>query len=193
MTSRTPSHAGLMRSQPRSLPPRSVRPPATHSGPSPCSIPPVPPSHRRSRPAALTLINRSAALVGENPHASLWSGSSSSWIDLHPAGTGFTSSVVSALDGGQQFGSVGGGLVTHASMWSGTAASWVDLHPAAATSSVIHAAANGLQGGSVTLPGSIFGRASLWSGAASSWMDLHPAGATASTINGVGSGKQVSK
>ncbi|HVU64237.1 MAG TPA: hypothetical protein VHC70_09690, partial [Phycisphaerales bacterium] len=66
-------------------------------------------------------------LVGTEYHASLWSGTATSWIDLNPAGS--TESMANAAGGGQQAGYAILGGVHHAGLWSGTAASWVDLSP----------------------------------------------------------------
>jgi hypothetical protein len=64
-------------------------------------------------------------------HASLWSGTPGSWVDLSPTGT--WDSVAHAVHAGQQVGSAttllpSGGPANHAFLWSSTAASAVDLH-----------------------------------------------------------------
>lgn len=56
--------------------------------------------------------------------ASLWSGSSTSWVNLHP--TGATESRAYGITGNEQVGSAVFGRL-HAGLWRGTAASWVDL------------------------------------------------------------------
>lgn len=61
-------------------------------------------------------------------HASLWSGTAESWVDLNPAGADQSSA--HGISGGQQAGFVKSSVASnpHASLWSGTAESWVDLH-----------------------------------------------------------------
>ncbi|CAG1010327.1 hypothetical protein PHYC_03831 [Phycisphaerales bacterium] len=59
-------------------------------------------------------------------HASLWGGTSASWLDLNPNGA--TSSYAFAVHGGQQVGYAAFGGRERASLWTGTAASYVDLH-----------------------------------------------------------------
>ncbi len=66
------------------------------------------------------------ARVGDEDHASLWSGTADSWVDLNPAGS--ILSFASAVNDGQQVGYANVGGVERASLWSGTASSWVDLH-----------------------------------------------------------------
>jgi len=108
-------------------------------------------------------------------HASLWSGTAASWVDLNPAGSG--ESCAYGVSGGQQVGYARIGSVEHAGLWSGTDASWVDLNPAEATDSIAYGVFGGQQVGCAD-----FGdgwHAGLWSGTAESWVDLHdllPAG-----------------
>lgn len=114
-------------------------------------------------------------------HASLWSGTAGSWVDLNPAGA--TGSVAYGVEGGRQVGSANVGGITRASLWSGTSGSWVDLNPAGATGSTSNDVDGGNQAGSANVGG--FDRASLWSGTADSWVDLNPAGASRSYAYGV--------
>src|SRR5207302_1700490 len=73
----------------------------------------------------------------DHGHASLWTGTAASWVDLEPAPApgvfDIVVSVANAVQGGQQVGTITynvvGSLVDHAGYWSGTAKSWVDLHP----------------------------------------------------------------
>jgi len=136
-------------------------------------------------PSATTSISRAwattsarqggSATVGGQDHASLWTNTSASWIDLHPVTGG--SSFIYALDGQQQAGVVALPSST-AALWSGTAASYVSLHPVTALYSVAAAARNGKQAGYARIGANY--HASLWTGTAASWVDLHPATATAS-------------
>ncbi|MCA9279955.1 MAG: hypothetical protein H6815_12700 [Phycisphaeraceae bacterium] len=110
------------------------------------------------------------------PHASLWSGSAESWVDLHPAGA--DASAAYGISGGQQAGLVALGGVVRASLWSGTAESWVDLNPTNSTWSRAEAISDGQQAGWVVVDDVT--RASLWSGSAESWVDLNPESSTLS-------------
>lgn len=98
----------------------------------------------------------------EYPHASLWSGTKESFVDLHP-GSGPGSSRAYGVSGGQQVGYVG----NHAGLWSGTAQSWVDLHPDGSMGSLALDIDGAFQVGVVDQ------HAALWSGTADSWVDLH--------------------
>lgn len=116
------------------------------------------------------------AEVGGTFHASLWNGTATSWIDLHPVGS-VDSSEILGTSGGQQSGYATVNGLHHASLWSGTAASWIDLHPAGAVVSEAFAAHNGIQVGFTSMGGA--DHASLWRGSAASWVDLNPPGITA--------------
>ena len=117
-----------------------------------------------------------AHIAGE-PHASLWTGTAASWVDLHPPAQ---DSIAYGVKGGQQVGIVNP-LFGRASLWTGTVGSLVDLHPLGPSHSWASAVSGGQQVGFVG-----FGfntgnnRAALWSGTASSYIDLHPAGAVES-------------
>jgi hypothetical protein len=117
-------------------------------------------------------------------HASLWSGSAASWVDLHPPGA--MQSVANAVANGQQGGwsccfppvVSGGGVVNHPVLWNGTAASWTDLSPTG-SSGVVAAMFGGLQVGTSDIQS--HDHAGVWAGTAASWLDLHPASTLAST------------
>src|SRR5689334_22744910 len=72
--------------------------------------------------------------VGGVQRASLWSGTTASWVDLNPAGS--TASVSYGVGVSQQVGFAVVGGVQRASLWSGTSASWVDLNPGVASESI---------------------------------------------------------
>jgi len=120
-------------------------------------------------------------------HASLWTGSAASWLDLNPAGSRW--SVATGAYDGQQVGYVIIADSLFAGMWSSSAASWVNLNPGGATASYAFGVYDGQQVGRANVGG--LTRASLWTGSAASWVDLHPAGATSSEANGVYGGQQV--
>jgi hypothetical protein len=132
------------------------------------------------------------AVVGGSWHASLWSGTAGSWVDLHPASANSNQSAVSAMADGQQVGWASVGAPNgpaHASLWSGTAASWVDLHPGTSqTMSWAYANFGGQQVGTVAYNAQF--RAGMWSGNAASYVELHPAGATSSEARGIDKGLQ---
>jgi hypothetical protein len=111
-------------------------------------------------------------------HAILWQGSSTSYIDLHPAGWGTNNN-------GQ----------SQALLWFGSAASVINLHPQAFTSSIANAV-NGLVVGTGTHTQSgkaitSINHALLWFGSASNYVDLHPAGFVNSYGVALNNNKQV--
>ena len=65
-------------------------------------------------------------LFGNTPHASLWNGTASSWVDVHPIG--FSASSISSASDGYQAGYVLVGGLSHAYAWKGAAGFRVDLH-----------------------------------------------------------------
>ncbi|MEX2218956.1 MAG: hypothetical protein WD749_09370 [Phycisphaerales bacterium] len=113
-------------------------------------------------------------------HAALWTGSSGSFVDLHPAGA--TDSRARATDGTFQGGWTLGGGANRAALWAGTAASHVSLHPAGGLSSRIFGMAPGEQVGVARFFGSN-DHAALWRGSAASYLDMNPPGAGLSTLN----------
>ena len=127
--------------------------------------------------------------VGSAMHASLWSSSADSWVDLNPADA--FSSIVSYAFEGQQAGTayLGSGPNPHAGLWSNSSASWTDLHPVGQMASSIGATSHAQQVGWTAFS---FGQyhACLWSGSAASWVNLHPAGNISSWAYGVDGGQQ---
>lgn len=122
------------------------------------------------------------------PHASLWSGTAASWIDLNPMGSMF--SAILGVDGGMQVGSADVAGAEHASFWGGSAASWIDLNPFGAAWSQALAADGSEQSGVADVGG--IAHASRWTGSAASWTDLNPGISTEmSYVLGAGGGKQV--
>jgi hypothetical protein len=110
-------------------------------------------------------------------HAALWSGTKSSFIDLHPSN--WIGSYVAGISGNVQVGNVylidGGG---HAALWNGTASSFLDLNPPGSGSSSANAISGSKIVGYATFPSGQ--QAALWSGSASNVVDLGPIGAGAS-------------
>jgi hypothetical protein len=125
---------------------------------------------------------------GDLSHASLWSGTAESWVDLHPRKWGGSSRAYDVSDGqqvGYTFSSSYGWEVSQgACMWSGSAKSWVNLHPSGYDGSEARAVSHGYQAGIAWSsydpdwwPG--LSHAGVWSGTPESWVDLHhflPAG-----------------
>lgn len=118
-------------------------------------------------------------------HATLWSGTAASAVDLDPDTT--LSSVANVVDGGRQ----GGVRGNYATLWSGTPGSGVNLNPANFIRSEIVAMGDGQQGGyGYTALGSE-SRALLWSGTAESAVDLTPSDWSSANVFGIGGGEQV--
>src|SRR5436309_1036342 len=90
-------------------------------------------------------LQAGSADVGGVDHASLWSGTSASWVDLNPSGA--TESRAYGVRGGQQVGYALVGTSYHAVLWRGTVTSWVDLNPAGATESRAYSVNGGQQVG----------------------------------------------
>jgi hypothetical protein len=108
-------------------------------------------------------------VFGAGIRAALWTGSASSWIDLHPPGA--SESFAYGVGDGQQVGGVNILGVGHAALWTGSASSFVNLHPQGARESQARAAAAGFQVGWVD-----WGEGPLaawWAGSASSLVLLH--------------------
>jgi len=124
-------------------------------------------------------------------HASLWSGSADSAVDVHPSFAGFDQSNASGAGGGRQVGRMfmgqGVSYVEHAVLWSGSAEAAIDLHPAGFKTSVA-TATNGEQQVGSGLPTGHPSHALLWEGRAASAVDLGP---DYSYALGVGGGQQV--
>lgn len=105
------------------------------------------------------------------PHAMMWSGGSSSAINLHPPG--FERSQVLALGDGYQAGSAD----YKAATWHGTPQSYVNLNPPTAETSGINACWGQVKAGFAHFPFSA-DRAGFWTGAANSWVSLHMLGSS---------------
>lgn len=84
-------------------------------------------------------------------HASLWSGSAASWVDLNPPGS--MESIATAVSDGQQVGGASINGPIHACLWTGTAASIVDLNPAGSSGSGAMGVSDGQQVGSAEMGG----------------------------------------
>ena len=112
------------------------------------------------------------ATIDGQPHASLWTGSAQSWIDLNPPGA--VRSECWDVDRGRQVGSVQIETgMNRAALWSSTRDSYVDLHPSTSEVSVAWGIDGETQAGSAG-PRQIGLRAVTWTGTAQSAVDHHP-------------------
>jgi hypothetical protein len=123
-------------------------------------------------------------------HAALWRGTAASFVDLHPASLGFTSSAAFDVDGAREVGAAYtvdvSGTRAHAVVWQGDVASAVDINPAGFADSAAFATAGGksVGAGFATLTGSPSsvakfvadlprdGHALLWTGDGNNVIDL---------------------
>jgi hypothetical protein len=111
--------------------------------------------------------------------ATLWNGTSESFINLHPPDYNYTHG--EDVDGNWQVG-VGvknGSLIEHALLWQGTADSVIDLHPpgedySGNEDSFALGVSGGSQVGYVTTHSRYIEHAFLWHGSAESAIDLSP-------------------
>lgn len=145
--------------------------------------------------------------LGNNAgRAILWSGSQTSFIDLHPIGINNPnsySSILGVSEGGgvYQVGYVYNGQPgtdSHAFLWGGTAGSAIDLNPSGYYASAAYAVTSdgSMQVGISLLSSQSSPHAFTWSGLANTAVDINPAGfdssyafdATSSYIVGYGSG-----
>ncbi|MCA9304147.1 MAG: immunoglobulin domain-containing protein, partial [Phycisphaerales bacterium] len=137
-------------------------------------------------------------------HAARWSGTSSTFVDMHPSWAS-NSAIVDASDG-QQVGVVNQWSNSHAVIWSGTPESIIDIHPDGALSSTVSDCEGGLQLGAVNYDDGTGSHPGIWAGSASTFVDLSavvPAGysglsltaidvAPDGTISLVGSARNIS-
>lgn len=119
--------------------------------------------------------------------ASLWSGTSGSHVNLHPATA--TSSTAWGCSATNQVGGAVVSSLSRASLWSGTAASWVNLTPAGMAPAYAYSVFGNTQVGYVTSIGEP--QACKWNGTAASFLNLHPNGAVSSVAVGVSNSDQV--
>lgn len=113
------------------------------------------------------------APIGDG-RAALWSGSSASYVDLHPAWARSSQiwAMSGVLQGGDAFVPVPGGFSEHAVIWQGTAASMVDLHPVQVLSPNANSRILGMGPGQQV--GGAGLHAAMWTGSAASYVDMHP-------------------
>jgi hypothetical protein len=121
-------------------------------------------------------------------HASRWSGSAASWVDLNPAGA--SHSVAHGTDGTRQIGSIFFAADDWpAAVWSGTAASWIALPEIGLAPRDGYAIDGDQKVGAVDLSGGGLPHAILWNG--SDPVVLHPAEFSSSAAVDVYQGRQV--
>jgi hypothetical protein len=126
------------------------------------------------------------AIVAGVTSASVWTGTSTSWVNLHPQNA--LGSVITSSDGVTHYGEVGA-PTGRAAMWVGNSPNWTNLNPFGAVGSAISAAVDGRQVGIAELNNT--GYAGLWSGTPGSFVNLNPTGAVYSEAFGVGGNQQV--
>ncbi len=125
----------------------------------------------------------------QGQHASIWSGSAESRVDLNPAGASL--SLATDIFENTQVGEAGfEGVGVHAGLWTGTAESWVDLHPSGAVWSGANSVSATSQAG-YWQDTNYLVRAALWHGSATSMIDLHPNEAYESQVLDVTNNYQV--
>lgn len=123
-------------------------------------------------------------------HASLWSGTADSWVDLGPRDDGVMYiSRANAVAAGQQVGY----YADSAALWTGSASSRINLHPGGVygyAGSEAFGVADGQQVGyaKVRKTGNI--HAGFWMGTAASWVDLNPLGYESSVALAVSEGEE---
>jgi len=84
-------------------------------------------------------------------HASLWSGTSESWVDLHPS-SAFRSSEVNGMDALFQVGEAVTTLgKTRGALWQGTSTSFIDMTPSFASNAILNATLDGYHVGQALL------------------------------------------
>jgi hypothetical protein len=108
-------------------------------------------------------------------NAAVWSGTTNSFVNLHPAGA--TRSVAWGSGDGQQVGQASFANIAvpaRAMLWTGSAGSAVDLHPAGWAISEARDAAGGQQVGFATFSSAFVSSAILWRGTAESFVILDP-------------------
>jgi hypothetical protein len=116
-------------------------------------------------------------------HATLWTGTAASQVDLSPAG--YQDSHGTATDGDRQFGwGIDANDQIHALAWNDTAASFQDFTPPSGYAEIL-GAGGGIQVGNAN------GRAALWHGTPASYVDLQPAGYSGSQCDGTNGDVQV--
>ncbi len=132
--------------------------------------------------------------VGQsNGRACWWSGTSGSFVDLHPTTGGFLRSGVLGITQGQQWGWVqDASFLSHATVWSGTAASRIDFSPPGTRSSGINASDGARQVGYFTLTSTGgLSQACVWYNSPTNAFNFHPGGVYSSTINALHQGQLV--
>src|ERR1044072_574337 len=123
-------------------------------------------------------VGNLSSVPGEQ-HASVWHGSSGSFVDLHPFSDGISNAY--GTDGTQYIGygySTDIGLVSHALLWTGVGTNYIDLHPTGVDQSTGLAMSGPVQVGYTSQSGT--SHAALWTGTAGSYVDLNPVGANGS-------------
>jgi len=116
--------------------------------------------------------------AGPSPflHATIWSGSAGSAVDVHPATGGYLSSYLNATDGTQQVGWANGSPGNRAGVWAGSGASFVNLHPVNYSVNYSGSFANDVSSGRQVggVHTNQYAYAARWQGTAASFVNSHP-------------------
>lgn len=120
--------------------------------------------------------------------ASVWNGTSESWVTIHPPGASSSEARGTAMN--RHVGYVGIGDLRRAALWEDGRTDWIDLTPEGSTYAEVSGTDGSQHVGIAHITG-LSWQASLWSTDASSWVNLHPSGALISQAYGVRDGRQV--
>jgi hypothetical protein len=127
-------------------------------------------------------------------HASLWSGTAESFVDLHPIG--YSDSFANGVSGDYQVGygyrEEASRMKGHALLWNGSATKYLDLTPSGFPESfAVDISGSQQVGYGITLTGN--SHALIWYGSAASVVDLNPNGFTSSSSFATNGTQQVGK
>ena len=130
----------------------------------------------------------SASFNGSATHAVLWSGTASSWQDLHPETANY--SFCTSTDGARQVGVASFGLTPreHAMLWYGSANTALDLHPDGFNSSAAHSTNGNMHVGIGISNGQ--SNALLWTGESNNAVVLNPQGFRSCNATSIFAGQQ---
>lgn len=120
--------------------------------------------------------------VSGTPHAGFWTGTATSFVDIHPVG--YYQSFARAVKGNQQVGSAyqTSNSDSQGIVWNGTSSSAINVHPTNYKNSNLNATNGVQQGGYATPNGGSASHAGLWTGTATSFVDMNPIGAGGSFV-----------
>lgn len=126
------------------------------------------------------------AVFSNQSRASMWSGSSATYVNLQPTIASNLTSAAWGTDGVQQVGNINDSFYNRswACLWASSAASVVYLNPMGVTHAIARGVCGGKQVGSYTTETGT-SHACVWNGTAASMVDLHSALSTDYTSSSV--------